>query len=100
MSTILITGATGFIGSHLAAALGDAGHKIVCAIKNPGRENLESRFTYIAADYTRDFDVDIWRGRLKDIDVAINAVGILREQGQQTFAALHDRAPRALFEAC
>ncbi len=100
MSTILITGATGFIGSHLAAALADAGHRIVCAIKNPGRENLESRFTYIPADYTRDFDIDIWKARLKDIDVAVNAVGILREQGQQTFGALHDRAPRALFEAC
>ena len=100
MSTILITGATGFIGSHLAAALADAGHRIVCAIKNPTVANLEGRFTYIPADYTRDFDIDVWKTRLEDIDVAINAVGILREQGRQTFAALHDRAPRALFEAC
>jgi nucleoside-diphosphate-sugar epimerase len=100
MSTILITGATGFIGSHLAVALADAGHRVVCAIKNPAAANLEGRFTYIPADYTRDFDVNVWKTRLEDIDVAINAVGILREQGRQTFAALHDRAPRALFEAC
>jgi nucleoside-diphosphate-sugar epimerase len=100
MSTILITGATGFIGSHLAAALADAGHRIVCAIKNSSAEDLEPRFTYIAADYTRDFDSSVWKTRLKDIDVAINAVGILREHGDQTFAALHERAPRALFEAC
>ena len=52
------------------------------------------------SDYTRDFDVDIWKMRLKGVDVVINAVGILREHGQQTFAALHDRAPRALFAAC
>ncbi|SCY63466.1 Nucleoside-diphosphate-sugar epimerase [Nitrosospira sp. Nl5] len=100
MSTILITGATGFIGSHLAAALADAGHRIVCAIKNSGGEDLEPRFTYISADYTHDFDINVWKTRLKDIDVAINAVGILREHGNQTFAALHERAPRALFEAC
>ncbi len=100
MSTILLTGATGFIGSHLAAALADAGHQIVCAIKTPGVENLDGRFTYILADYTCDFDIDVWKTRLEGIDVAINAVGIIREHGQQTFAALHDRAPRAFFSAC
>lgn len=100
MSSILITGATGFIGSHLTAALADAEHRIVCAVRNPEAVKLESRFTYIFADFTRDFDVKIWEERLEGIDVVINAVGIIKEQGQQTFAALHDRAPRALFGAC
>jgi len=100
MPTILITGATGFIGSHLSAALADAGHRIICAIKNPKAANLEARFTYIPADYTCDFDINVWKTWLEGVDVAINAVGIIREHGQQTFAALHDRAPRALFSAC
>lgn len=100
MATILITGATGFIGSHLATALADAGHQVICAVKAPHTENVTSRFSYISVDYTRDFDINIWETRLKGVDVAINAVGILREHGRQTFAALHERAPRALFEAC
>ncbi|MDN5751832.1 MAG: SDR family oxidoreductase [Nitrosospira sp.] len=100
MSTILITGASGFIGSHLAIALADAGHRVVCAIKKSRAKNLESRFSYIPVDYTCDFDVNVWETRLEGVDVAINAVGILREQGRKTFAALHDRAPRTLFEAC
>ncbi|SCY58090.1 SDR family oxidoreductase [Nitrosospira sp. Nsp13] len=100
MSTILITGATGFIGSHLAAALADKGHNIVCAVKNPAAKNLGERFIYISADYTRDFDPGIWRVRLTGVDVVINAVGIIREKGLQTFNSLHDRAPRALFSAC
>ncbi|MBA2660604.1 MAG: SDR family oxidoreductase [Nitrosospira sp.] len=99
MSTILITGATGFIGSHLAAALAGRGHNIVCAVKNPAAKNLDERFTYIHADYTRDFDPGIWRARLTGVDVVINAVGIIREQGLQTFNSLHDRAPSALFSA-
>src|SRR5690606_24323271 len=40
-----------------------------------------------------------WEGAVQDIDVVINAVGILREQGSQRFEALHHRAPAALFEA-
>lgn len=100
MATILITGATGFIGSHLATALANAGHHVVCAVKTLRTENAAGRFSYIPVDYTRDFDMKVWETRLKGVDVAINAVGILREHGQQTFVALHDRAPRALFEAC
>lgn len=104
MSTILVTGASGFIGSHLVVALAAAGHRIVCATRRGQLEDIrdpkESQLTYIAADFTRDFDMEIWKKRLAGIDVVINAVGILREHGSQTFQALHDLAPRALFAAC
>ncbi|ABB75437.1 Nucleoside-diphosphate-sugar epimerase [Nitrosospira multiformis ATCC 25196] len=107
MSTILITGASGFIGSHLVMALAAAGHRIVCATRRGQPEDIRgikdlkgTGPTYIAADFTRDFDMEVWKKRLAGIDVVINAVGILREHGRQTFQALHDRAPRALFAAC
>lgn len=99
MPTILITGATGFIGSHLALALTDAGHRIIHAVRSPPRKPSD-RSVHIAVDYTRDFDVETWQPRLEGVDVVINAVGILREHGSQTFQALHELAPQALFRAC
>ena len=34
---VLVTGASGFIGSHIIRALRDAGHEVVCAVRDPGR---------------------------------------------------------------
>ena len=41
-----------------------------------------------------------WLPRLSAIDVVVNAIGILRERGRQSFAALHGRGPAALFLGC
>lgn len=96
---ILITGASGFIGRHLVEALRDAGHELVCAVRKPPAA-AASGLRYVQADFSRDTAPEIWLPRLQDIDVVINAVGIIREHGAQTFALLHTEAPRALFAAC
>lgn len=96
---VLLTGASGFIGSHLAQALLSAGHQVVCAVRNPDRMR-DTRFRYVRADFTRDFEPDVWLPRLAGVDVVINAVGIIRETGSQTFEAIHVRGPCALFSAC
>ncbi len=93
---ILLTGASGFIGSRLLRALRAAGHEVVVAGRRPAAGG-DARF--VAADFTRDFDVATWQPRVAGVDAVVNAVGILRERGTQTFDAIHVRAPRALFAA-
>lgn len=99
MAAILLTGASGFIGRHLADALARDGHEVVCAVREPSRMD-DRRFRYVAVDFTRDVDAQAWLPRLSGIDVVVNAVGILREHRAQTFDAIHSRTPRALFAAC
>ena len=97
---VLMTGATGFIGGHLARALLAQGHELVCAVRDPGRLDLgPGRWQALQADLARAPDAAWWRPHLAGIDAVVNAVGILRETGGQTFDALHARAPIALFEA-
>jgi len=92
---ILITGATGFIGSSLAAALTAGGHEVI-ACSHCRKEGDHG----IAVDYMRDLHEVDWLPRVRGVDAVINAVGILRETAGASFDALHHRAPAALFRAC
>lgn len=96
---ILLTGASGFIGRHLLEALLAEGHQVVCATRKPIAGN-DPRMSSIHADFAEDTDKSVWLPRLADIDMVINAVGIFREAGGQTFQALHTDTPCALFAAC
>ena len=91
---ILICGASGFIGRHLRASLQEAGHDVRGAVRHP-RLNQD-----IAVDYSNDYNTEIWIPRLKNIDVVINAVGVLRNGPNSLMQRLHCDTPLALFKAC
>ena len=94
---VLVTGASGFIGRAVVQALLHQGDEVVCAARRPqclaGAEALP-------VDLARVPPVNWWLARLAGVDAVVNAVGILREHGEQTFRALHTEAPIELFTAC
>lgn len=97
---ILLTGASGFIGQHLLMAFIKAGYKITACVRHP--EPWQKRYPdvkWIACDYRYDTRIEDWRSCLKNIDLVINAVGLMRETTQQSFKQLHTDAPCALFTA-
>lgn len=96
---VLLTGATGFIGRHLAPALAQAGHEVVAVVRRPAAA-LPGVSGQVEGDFTRDLQPADWQPRLQGIDVVVNAVGILREHGTQRFGTLHEAGPIALFRAC
>jgi uncharacterized protein YbjT (DUF2867 family) len=98
---ILITGASGFIGRHIAQSLRREGHHVVGCVRNlRSAERLLPGIDLMPADFTTDHSTRIWRSRVKGFDVVINAVGIIRQRGRQTFSTLHTKTPIALFRAC
>jgi uncharacterized protein YbjT (DUF2867 family)/uncharacterized membrane protein YphA (DoxX/SURF4 family) len=92
---VLIAGASGFIGARLARAFAARGHAVVAASRGGS-----TGARHVTLDYAAPPDVDALARELAGIDVVVNAVGILRERGTQTFEALHVRGPHALFAAC
>ncbi|MEN8216841.1 MAG: NAD(P)H-binding protein [Pseudomonadota bacterium] len=97
---VLLTGVSGFIGQHLLPALLAQGHQVVGCVRQASL--WQARFPHvkwIGCDYTKDHDPQVWLPRLINIDVVINAVGIIREKRGQGFEDLHTQAPIALFKA-
>jgi uncharacterized protein YbjT (DUF2867 family)/uncharacterized membrane protein YphA (DoxX/SURF4 family) len=98
---ILVTGANGFIGSHIVAALRAAGHGVVAAVRDTA--DAARRLPGIAAieiDFNRDLDTIYWLPRLDKIDAVVNCAGILQGTRRQSIEAVHAAGPKAMFEAC
>jgi nucleoside-diphosphate-sugar epimerase len=58
----LVTGGTGFVGSHLAEALRNAGHDVAALVRSPGK-----------AGRLADLEVEQVRGDLDDVDALARA---------------------------
>lgn len=84
---ILLTGATGFLGRHIHAALRQAGHSVRPVARSHGH------------DFARLQTPADWAPLLVGVDAVVNAVGIIGETSHQRFDVLHTRAPQALFTA-
>lgn len=97
---VLLTSADGFIGKALARALVVRGHAVT-GLRRAGRTEREALpgLRYQEGDFAASLVPADWRVRLDGIDVVVNTVGILREDGQQSFETVHVRAPTALFRA-
>ncbi len=75
---IFITGACGFIGSHITSSLINDGHNIICAVRDIMKAKLMfPSSTIYYCNFNTDSDKSIWVNRLKGVDLVINVVGIL-----------------------
>lgn len=98
---ILLAGATGFIGSRIAQAIEDTGHRLVCGVRDTDAyQRAHPLRRCVPLDFAANDPLAGCRTTIEQADVVINAVGIAAEHGRSSFQALHVRGPIALFEAC
>ena len=95
--TVLVVGAHGFIGGFMIAALKAHGHRVLKGVRvEAGPRRADERI----CDFARMRDPADWNDALAGVDAVVNAGGILRERGAQTFEAVHVVGPIALARAC
>ena len=98
---VLVLGGAGFIGRHAVAALHAAGAQIAIGSRHPERHAAAYPFADMrAARFEQLLQPEAWAALLKDVDVVVNCVGILRQRPNESYDHVHHRAPAALAIAC
>jgi nucleoside-diphosphate-sugar epimerase len=99
-STYLITGATGFLGGHLAEACASRGHKVRTIARVESDTAVLDR---IGAETIRGdiLDAQVVRKAIEGVDVIIHCAGKVGDTGSvEEYRPINVQALRGLLEAC
>ena len=85
---VLVTGGTGFVGTHLVNRLLQRGHDVAVLTRDPRR--TRNRYNRpVHANQGNVLDRESLAAAVADRDAVIHLVGIIYEDGAQTFDRLH-----------
>ena len=96
---VLVVGASGLIGSAIAARLASEGHEIVAVARHPPQNSFPSA-AWVALDLARATDPNDWTAVLAGIEAVVNCAGVLQDGPGDSTAGVHTSGPAALFRAC
>jgi uncharacterized protein YbjT (DUF2867 family) len=95
---VLITGATGLIGSALAARLAEEGHQIVGVARRAGNQPSVAR--WLVLDIASAVQPERWLAHLDGVDAVVNCAGVLQDSVRENTEGVHAAGVGALFAAC
>lgn len=93
---ILIIGGNGFIGRNVVKALNKSNAQLFIGTRKES-QGKKGIFTIKLQEMQETTD---WLELLRDIDVVVNCVGILRERKNESYEDIHSVAPSVLASAC
>jgi NADH dehydrogenase len=98
MATVLVTGATGFVGHHLVPALVDEGHIVRCLVRQSSDTSVlpEDAVDFAIGDVTKPTGLAV---ACEGCDGIVHLVGIIAETGSATFERIHVTGTRNIIDA-
>jgi uncharacterized protein YbjT (DUF2867 family) len=98
---VLLTGATGLIGSAIRAQLLHEGHQVIAVARSLPHAGLdEPNLHWLPLDFARVASAGSWDDLLRDIDAVVNCAGILQDGPGEQVEDVHARGLSPLFAAC
>jgi uncharacterized protein YbjT (DUF2867 family) len=99
LTRVLVTGAGGFIGREVVAALSVAGCEVVAAIRPSGSDQGLGQVRIVELDLTRASPA-AWAEALAGVDCVVNCAGVLAAGAGAGSLDVHDRGVAAMVDAC
>ncbi|MCH7484165.1 MAG: NAD-dependent epimerase/dehydratase family protein [Chloroflexi bacterium] len=94
---VLITGASGFLGSHIAEQFAAAGHEIRLLLRRTSsREFLTFSYKEAIGDVT---DPNSLRPAVEDVDAVVHPAGLIKARSEAEFRAVNDEGTSNLLKA-
>src|SRR4051812_43334557 len=98
---ILLTGATGFIGSAVLARLKEAGHEVIAVVRRlDGAARRLPADRFLVLDVAKATKPEHWLPHLNGVDAVVNCAGVLQDSSRDSTAGVHVGGATALFAAC
>ena len=97
ITTVALTGGSGFVGRHLLRQLLDAGFAVRALMREPARAPLNhDKLTSVRGDLANPASL---RELVTGCQAVIHLVGIIEEKHGQTFESVHTEGTRRMLEA-
>jgi uncharacterized protein YbjT (DUF2867 family) len=98
---VLLTGATGLIGSAVLAGLKSAGHEVVAVVHTAAAsDRLLWATRCVALDIARATEPADWLPHLAGVEAVVNCAGVLQDSPRDSTKGVHVDGATALFAAC
>lgn len=97
---LVILGGTGFVGSRLVPRLAADGHRIVLLSRNREQNRALGVLPHVGVRSADIHDDAALKHHFEGADAVINLVGILNEQGKNTFQRVHVELTQRVIAAC
>ena len=100
---VTVFGGSGFVGRHVVRALVKRGYRVRVAVRRPDLANFLQPIGVVgqihAVQANLRYPASV-AAAVKGADAVINLVGIMQEQGRQSFLAVQANGARAVAQAC
>jgi len=100
---VTVFGGSGFVGRHVVRALVKRGYRVRVAVRRPDLANFLQPIGTVgqihAVQANLRYPASV-TGAVKGADAVVNLVGIMQEQGRQSFSAVQANGARAVAQAC
>ncbi len=94
---VLVTGASGFLGSHIAEQFAAAGHEVRLLLRRTSnREFLNFSHEEVIGDVT---DTTSLRPAVEDVDAVVHPAGLIKARDEAEFFAVNDEGTSNLLAA-